>query len=164
MLQKNLFSSFKDGPLCSPEGRDCIESSSEETFGCQVPCQGLYADVSKIEVPENSKYSRIVEEYLNFKRNYVNNVRFNASANSTFFSEYIWKTWSFYLKLSSLRWRSIKFISRACPHLLWHGLLWRDSGRQKDQVRGSTQPDWRNHGTSHWILDHQWCWNSILCH
>ena len=91
-VAKLFYHLFKDGPLCSPEGRDCIEFSSEETFECQVPCEGLYADVSKIEVPKNSNYNRIVEEYLNFKRSYVNNVRFNTSANSTFFSEYIWKT------------------------------------------------------------------------
>ena len=50
----------------------------------------MYADVSKIEVPENVQYNRIIEEYLNYKRSYVNNVQFNASANSTFFSEYFW--------------------------------------------------------------------------
>ena len=102
-IEKYICLSLQEGPLCSPEGRDCIESSSEETFGCQVPCEGLYADVSKIEVPENSKYNRIIEEYLNFKRSYVNNVQFNASAKFTLFSEYTWMTWSLYQKLSSLR-------------------------------------------------------------
>ena len=94
---------FKDGPLCSPEGRDCVESSSEDTFECQAPCEGLYADVSEMEVPANVQYNRIIEEYLNYKRSYVNNVQFNASAKFTLFSEYTWMTWSLYQKLSSLR-------------------------------------------------------------
>ena len=83
-LQNDVFSSFQDGPLCSPAGRECIRSNSEETFDCQVPCEGLYADVSKLQVPKNSQYDKIVEEYLNYKRSYVKNVRFNASAHSTF--------------------------------------------------------------------------------
>ena len=91
MFQNNAFSSFQEGPLCSPEGRECITSNSEKTFGCQVPCEGLYADVSKLQVPKNSQYDKIVEEYLNYKRSYVKHVRFNASVDSTFFSEYIWK-------------------------------------------------------------------------
>ena len=89
MLQNTFKSLFQEGrPLCSPEGRDCIATYSEETFGCQVPCEGLYADVSKFEVVENFQYNRIIEEYLSYKRKYVNKVRFNGSASSSFFSEY----------------------------------------------------------------------------
>ena len=71
---------------------------------------------------------------------------------------------SFYIKLFFRSRRSSQFISRACPHILWHGLLRRDCERQEDQVWGPAEPDWRHNGTSHWILGHQWCWDSILCH
>ena len=30
--------------ICSPEGRDCIESKSTSTFNCSVACKGIYAD------------------------------------------------------------------------------------------------------------------------
>ena len=88
-IAKYICFSPQEGPLCSPEGRDCIESSSEETFSCPVPCEGLYADVTKLQLPENSQYDKIKEEYLNYKRSFLGHVRFNASAKSTFFSEYI---------------------------------------------------------------------------
>ena len=29
---------------CSPEGRDCIENYSAETFNCSINCEGMYAD------------------------------------------------------------------------------------------------------------------------
>ena len=88
MLQNHYYHLFKDGPLCSPEGRDCIESSSEETFGCQISCEGLYADVGRVNVVKNEQYNKIVKEYLNYKKIQIHNVRFNASADSNFFSEF----------------------------------------------------------------------------
>ena len=30
---------------CSPEGRDCIEKNSLQTFNCSETCEGVYADV-----------------------------------------------------------------------------------------------------------------------
>ena len=31
--------------MCSPKGRDCIESNFTLTFNCSVSCVGVYADV-----------------------------------------------------------------------------------------------------------------------
>ena len=31
--------------ICNPEGRDCIERNSAETFNCSTTCSGIYADV-----------------------------------------------------------------------------------------------------------------------
>ena len=35
--------------ICSPEGRDCIESKSTSTFNCSVACEGIYADVQWVD-------------------------------------------------------------------------------------------------------------------
>ena len=70
----------QNGPHCSPEGRLCIDNSSNEDFGCQVSCEGLYADVTKHDVAQNEQYKKIKEEYLSYKRSYVKNIRFNGSA------------------------------------------------------------------------------------
>ena len=44
----------QDLQICDPNGRDCIEESSDETFNCSTSCTGIYADVqwvgSDIEV------------------------------------------------------------------------------------------------------------------
>ena len=82
-----MFFSLQEGPLCSPEGRACIEGSSEDTFGCQISCEGLYADVWRIDAVKNEQYNKIVEEYLNYKKIYIRNVLFNASGDSNSFSE-----------------------------------------------------------------------------
>ena len=71
---------------------------------------------------------------------------------------------SFYLKLFSFSPRPAQFISWACAHIVWHSVLRRDSERQEDQVWRPAELDWRHHGTSHRILNHQWGWDSILCH
>ena len=31
--------------ICDPNGRDCIEENSVETFNCSIACTGIYADV-----------------------------------------------------------------------------------------------------------------------
>ena len=31
--------------MCDPNGRDCIEENSAETFNCSTTCTGIYADV-----------------------------------------------------------------------------------------------------------------------
>ena len=71
---------FQEGPLCSPEGRLCIDNISKENFGCQISCEGLYADVTKYDVVENEQYKKIEEEYLNYKKRYFKNIQFNGSA------------------------------------------------------------------------------------
>ena len=32
-------------PVCNPNGRDCIQKNSAETFNCSTSCTGIYADV-----------------------------------------------------------------------------------------------------------------------
>ena len=31
--------------ICGPEGRQCIQKNSANTFNCSTTCQGIYADV-----------------------------------------------------------------------------------------------------------------------
>ena len=31
--------------ICDPQGRDCIEKNSAETFNCSTTCVGINADV-----------------------------------------------------------------------------------------------------------------------
>ena len=86
MVEPEYLDLLQDSELCSPEGRDCIEKYSRETFGCEILCEGLYAGVGKSKVEKRDQFEKIVEEYVNYKRNYVTKIRFNGSEVSTFFS------------------------------------------------------------------------------
>ena len=47
--------------VCSPQGRECIEKNSNETFGCNVACVGIHADVQRVE--EDAVDGDWMEEY-----------------------------------------------------------------------------------------------------
>ena len=37
---------------CGPKGRDCIEKNFTHTFNCNMTCEGIYADVQRLEKNE----------------------------------------------------------------------------------------------------------------
>ena len=86
VVESEYLDLLQDSELCSPEGRDCIEKYSREAFGCEILCEGLYADVGKFKVEKSDQFDKIVEEYVNYKRNYITKIRFNGSAVPTFFN------------------------------------------------------------------------------
>ena len=55
---------------CDPEGRDCIDRNSSNTFNCSTTCEGIYANVQwdgrKIEVLKEKKREEMI-----FKSNSV---------------------------------------------------------------------------------------------
>ena len=74
--------------LCSPEGRDCIEEANnyENTVGCENSCEGIYADVCKLEEEiNNSDYETMIAKYREYKRKAVMNIGFNGSNYKTAF-------------------------------------------------------------------------------
>ena len=79
--------SYKEGPLCSLAGRLCIDDLSNEDFGCQVSCEGLYGDVTKHDVVQSEQYKKIEEEYRNYRKIYFKNIQFNSSAPN-FYGKY----------------------------------------------------------------------------
>ena len=78
--------------ICNPEGRDCIERNSMNTFNCIVNCEGIYADVewandNKGMGRDKMKYERLISEYNTFKRNIVQHFQFDPANDSTMFRE-----------------------------------------------------------------------------
>ena len=47
--------------ICTPEGRDCIEKYSNETFWCNMSCVGIHADLQRVE--EDKADQDWMEEY-----------------------------------------------------------------------------------------------------
>ena len=78
--------------ICGPEGRDCIEENSAQTFNCSFTCEGMYAGVNwkdaemKNEM-DKEKYNMLVTQYVNFKRNSVKHFEFSFAAPSNMFGE-----------------------------------------------------------------------------
>ena len=69
---------------------------------------------------------------------------------------------SFQSKMLMFRRTCPRILSPSGADLLWHGNLWWDRTRPKDQVWCTAQPHWRHHGTPHWILYHERCWGQLL--
>ena len=94
LLTNHFF--FQKGPVCSLKQRNCIEVNSDGKHGCRSSCEGVYADVEKVEERFGSAkdggnekdaeaFRTMIEEYRKFKRSFVENIGFNASANYTAF-------------------------------------------------------------------------------
>ena len=85
---------------CGPEGRNCIEKNSAETFNCSMTCEGMYVDIGwksgipngKIPLPngkDRKKYAELRSEYQNFKKENVKHFRFSSEASRSMFGEQI---------------------------------------------------------------------------
>ena len=87
---------------CGPKERGCIEKNFTHTFNCNMTCEGIYADVQRLENNEltNSdntkigeevdkmKFQKLIAEYKNFKRNNVQHFRFDSESNQTAFGQF----------------------------------------------------------------------------
>ena len=49
-----------------------------------------------------------------------------------------------------------------CSNLFWHTNIWSYYKRQICKICWHALSHWWHHGTSHWILHHQWCGDSLL--
>ena len=79
---------------CGPEGRDCIEQNSAETFNCSMTCDGMYADINwkdgkMKDEKDKKKYEILNSQYQNFKKKNVKHFRFSSAANWENFGEQI---------------------------------------------------------------------------
>ena len=79
--------------ICGPEGRDCIEENSAETFNCSFACEGMYAGVNwkyargmKYK-KDKEKYNMLSSQYVNFKRNSVKHFEFSSASPSNMFGK-----------------------------------------------------------------------------
>ena len=69
----------------------CIMKQKKPWFdkSCPNACNGLYADVLiKEDLNASSDFNSIVGEYLKYKENYVQNIEFNSSLDSTSFGRF----------------------------------------------------------------------------
>ena len=79
---------------CGPEGRDCVEQNSAETFNCSMTCNGMYADINwkdgeMKDEKDKKKYRVLISEYRNFKKKNVKHFRFSSAAYWKNFGEQI---------------------------------------------------------------------------
>ena len=75
--------------LCLPEQLTCLKTTNRTDKECLDACNGLFADV-RIEPNEtaaSSHFKAIVEEYVRYKEDYVQNIEFNSSLDSKSFGE-----------------------------------------------------------------------------
>ena len=80
--------------ICDPEGRDCIEENSSETFNCSMTCAGMYADTNwkdeqLKDEKDKKKYSTMSSQYQNFKKEHVKHFRFSFEASSSMYGKQI---------------------------------------------------------------------------
>ena len=63
--------------ICAPHGRDCIEKYSNESFGCNLSCVGIHADVERVE--EDTADEDWMEEYEErYQDQFENNMKKNS--------------------------------------------------------------------------------------
>ena len=60
-----------------------------DNLGCPDACNGIFADtrIEKYEKEPSSDFTSIVDEYIRYKEDYVQNIEFNGSLDETFFGE-----------------------------------------------------------------------------
>ena len=79
--------------ICSPEGRDCIEENSAQTFNCSLACEGMYAGVNwkdgkmKNEM-DKAKYNALSSQYVELKRNSVKHFDFKSASPFNMLGKY----------------------------------------------------------------------------
>ena len=78
--------------LCLPEQLSCIRKIKHELniFDCPEACNGLFADIrikKEGTLAQSSDFESIVEKYVRYKENYVQNLEFNASFYESLFGE-----------------------------------------------------------------------------
>ena len=80
--------------ICLPPGRDCFNRLAHERFNCSVSCDGIYADIERVEgdvmaapsggqVEEMGALQLLVKEYEEYKKKYTESLMFNATASSS---------------------------------------------------------------------------------
>ena len=96
---------------CDVEGRDCIERNYARTFNCNTTCDGVYADIHMIKNQpvksgltqprmdleskdktlekgaDKAKFEKLIEEYRQFKRSFVQHYKFSLTSNETRFGQ-----------------------------------------------------------------------------
>ena len=78
--------------ICSPNETLCFTPLRKKDFGCRVSCTGLFADVVHIEgnlddatkdgatILDSEVFSELIADYQVYKRNFVRNIKFNATS------------------------------------------------------------------------------------
>ena len=86
-----IFTFEQDQNICSPNQTRCSSKLRAKDFGCHVSCTGLFADVSHIEgnlddvtkdgatILDSEVLSELIADYQAYKRNTLQNIKFNAT-------------------------------------------------------------------------------------
>ena len=71
---------WKKSRVCTPKGLECYQNISTDEYDCNIPCQGLYADITHIKdtdyMDNNNYFQTIKNEYELFKRGNVVDVEY----------------------------------------------------------------------------------------
>ena len=77
--------------LCHPGQLSFIEKEimrhELDSDDCLDACNGIFADIQieKYENKPSSDFKSIIDEYIRYKENYVQNIEFNSSFDETLF-------------------------------------------------------------------------------
>ena len=80
--------------LCLPGQLSCFKNEIKKTeldnLDCPDACNGIFADIriEKYMKEPTSDFKSIVDEYIRYKENYVQNIEFNSSFDQTSFGEF----------------------------------------------------------------------------
>ena len=62
--------------LCTPLGRECYDSITQEDIKCVLPCEGIFADVDKTKTTkaedDNEVQKKVIDEYQMYKHGFNN--------------------------------------------------------------------------------------------
>ena len=116
VIFQNFHFLSQGGPVCSPIERECIEEATTMP-GCGGSCEGIYADVNKMEEKiENNIFRRMITKYREYKRSVVKSIGFNSSSYKRAFGKLIKST--FQSQPNALRGRATRVEVGGCPDLL----------------------------------------------
>jgi hypothetical protein len=80
-IVKVLNSLHSQESLCDPIGNECYETMKEVPEKCQIPCNGVYADVVKkaktTNVVELRKFDKLVVSYEQYKRGSKKDIKYS---------------------------------------------------------------------------------------
>ena len=90
---------FQSLEYCLPWGNDCFRESASDSFDCVACCEGLHADVELVnkslaevtaeDTEDREKFVQLLEEYENFKWQFVENLVFDSGQAFLNRSQYI---------------------------------------------------------------------------
>ena len=131
---------------------------------CLRPCDGMYVDVKKspVEIVQSARYQILMNDYINYTwfQNDISNQKYKLWMVRMYIDVSLV---CFINDIISSRYTAQHHI-KVRQDLFWHPNIWQNHQGPGSKVCWPVVGFWRNHGTPHWVLHHQWSGDSLLCY